>query len=514
MRILLDFDDSLDRRTRITERAWPMDKIELDPSPSILIESMRDIGYSFETAVADIIDNSISARATSIRIQTRTAPKPILAVVDDGEGLGRDELLQAMRMGSTDPRKVRDSQDLGRFGLGLKTASFSQCRKLTVVSKCDGGMSAFYWDLDDVVETNNWQVTEIQGDDEILSKVAFSDLLVSDHGTLIVWEKIDRVVGVEGNRDNDTTAVFNRNVSDMLEHLSLVFHRFLKAERGYKRVSMSCNGREIEPIDPFNSASEATISQQVERLSGGVTIQSYTLPHASKYEDAADYEYYGLRGGYIKNQGIYLYRARRLIIHGTWFGLAKKKPLTQLCRVKIDIDNQHDEDWKIDVKKASAQLPENVRLSIKSLLNTLYSPSRRVYQRRGAKQVAETNFPLWNAIKDNGNINYLINDEHPLIADFKRELSTDAAKQFDLILKMLSAGFPIDSIRFEISNDPDSVAAPKTSTEEACENAVAFFRAMKGSGLDDLTILNAMRTQEIFAHCWGDVLSALGIEER
>ena len=104
------------------------------PEASSMIETFRAIGYSIEAAVADIIDNSISARAKNIWINFEwEGSETWLAVKDDGSGMNNDELVQAMRPDSKNPLDDRSTKDLGRFGLGLKTASFSQCRLLSVI---------------------------------------------------------------------------------------------------------------------------------------------------------------------------------------------------------------------------------------------------------------------------------------------------------------------------------------------------------------------------------------------
>ena len=130
------------------------------PSAPILIESIRSIGYSFETAIADLIDNSISAKATRIDILSIPKEEPYIIIFDNGNGMNKVELEEAMRLGSKNPNEVREENDLGRFGLGLKSASLSQCRNLTVVSKKDGKLSAFSWNLDYVIERNSWSILE------------------------------------------------------------------------------------------------------------------------------------------------------------------------------------------------------------------------------------------------------------------------------------------------------------------------------------------------------------------
>ena len=329
-----------------------MEQFTLNPEPSILIESLRDIGYSFNSALADIIDNSITAEATDIRVLAIPDDNFRIAVIDNGNGLDHDNLKKAMRLGSSDPRQERALNDLGRFGLGLKTASFSQCRRLTVVSRNNGMTSAFTWDLDLVVENNNWTIIEHEG----VNSIPHIKQL-GHNGTLVLWEKLDRLTGSRGSGKVD----YARIISEAQDYLSLVFHRFLAGEKGLQRITIHVNNRELDPIDPFNTKHSATQPSPKEAITPDVQMQAFTLPHRSQYDSQQEYEKYGLDGGYLKNQGVYLYRAKRLILYGTWFGITKKTALTELTRVKIDIDVNQDEQWKIDVKKVSAQVPEVVR---------------------------------------------------------------------------------------------------------------------------------------------------------
>ena len=482
-------------------------ELVLDPVPSILIESLRDIGYSFQTAIADIVDNSLSAGADEIRIESRVVPTPAVAVIDNGTGLTRDELLDSMRMGSRDPKQDRELTDLGRFGLGMKTASFSQCRRLTVISKQGGETSAFTWDLDRVVELNEWKIQETSDP----SRLPFFDVL-QGCGTVVIWEKLDRVYGEE-TESAKVDAILNRYMDQAETHLSLVFHRFIGREKGYKTIKMYLNDGPIKPLDPFVSSHSATIPGPIEPISGGVTVQAYTLPHASKYRRKADYERNGLPGGYIKSQGIYLYRSRRLIIHGTWFGLAKKSTLTQLCRVKIDIDNSHDEDWKIDVKKASAQLPENVRTEVKNLIDRFKSPSVRVYKRRGVKQVSDELHPVWNSQVNGREIKFMINRGHPVIQSCVENLPEQERDSVELLLKLIESGFPKDAMFYELSKNPEDVDTPTMATSDVLDVASRFYVALKASGQDDEHILDVMSSIEMFDEHWSEISNTLGIEE-
>ena len=225
-------------------------ELELPPRASTLVESLRDVGYTLRTALADVIDNSITAGARNIHLLAETHEQsPAIGVLDDGMGMTGQELFEAMRPGSRSPLEVRERADLGRFGLGLKTASFSQCRRLTVLTRKSGTVSCAVWDLDTVAARDKW-VVEIP--DSPLS-VRWSSRLVGD-GTLVVWEKLDRLVGANGLGDRDFLV---RQLDEAVSHVEFVFHRFLSGRDG-GRVSMSLNQGRLVPFDPFHSTHPAT----------------------------------------------------------------------------------------------------------------------------------------------------------------------------------------------------------------------------------------------------------------
>nr|WP_231129386.1 ATP-binding protein [Bifidobacterium choloepi] len=478
------------------------------PEPGILIESLRDIGYSFESALADIVDNSITAHANDIQIYAvpiEDDDDPFkVAIIDNGEGLDRASLLQAMKLGSTNPREERTMEDLGRFGLGLKTASFSQCRKLTVVSRKDSVTSAFTWDLDVVVRENCWTVIE---------RTDFGNIFAIDQlpeqGTLVLWEKVDRLTGQNGSGKVD----YDRVVSDARGHLSLVFHRFLSGEPGLARIEMSLNGIALEPIDPFNTGNSATQASPEEVVCPGVTLRSFTLPHISAYDDKNEYDHFGLPGGYLRNQGVYLYRAKRLIIHGTWFGLTKKTALTQLTRVKIDIGNDRDEEWKIDVKKVSAQLPESVRKRLSNLIQTIGAPSRKVYRRRGTRLTDPNRYPVWTRAVNGDKTVYGINADHPILQAFRSELDLAEQHQFDAIVSLISSMLPTEALFYDIANDADAVSTRTMEDAEFISNTRVFFATLKQFQTED-EALATLRSMEPYSSQWSRTLNALGIEEQ
>lgn len=471
------------------------------PSAASLIESMRDIGYSLETALADVIDNSITARASKVSIFANTTSADVtIGVIDDGVGLSEAELLEAMRPGSQNPSQVRDAADLGRFGLGLKTASFSQCRRLTFVSRKDGATSAAVWDLDRVQEVDDW-LLEIP---DTLDDIPLIDQL-SENGSLVLWQKMDRLTersSFKGGAADNAHVV--QQISAAREHLELVFHRYLAGEPGLKKVRMRLNNRPLEAFDPFHSGHSATKAGPVEKIqvSGQVvTVQTFTLPHHSKVAPA-EWERYAGRGGYLRNQGFYVYRAKRLIIHGTWFALTRQAELTKLARVRVDMPNGLDEKWKIDVKKASAQPPKQVRDRLREIIDPICATSKRVYRKRGTVLVTSDQIPVWQRVVERGEIKYRLNSEHPVVAGLAGELSPEARAGLDRVLEVASASLPLDALLADLSGEPErvgNIGLSEESLEVALASTVSFLRARE---LNDAQLVDALRTTEPFRSNW------------
>lgn len=229
-----------------------MNSVTLKPNASSLIESLRDIGYSLDTAIADIIDNSITANAQNINIFFDTFGELKIAILDDGCGMAYDELINAMKIGSKSPLEDRDNKDLGRFGLGLKTASFSQCRKLTVISSREGNTCGARWNLDNL--TDDWNL-EILNQDNI--KSSYKNNKLQDNGTLVIWENTDRII--DNTIKKSTEDLIYEKFDDVKKHLELVFHRYLEGEIGkIKKVNIFINGANLNPFDPFNKKNYAT----------------------------------------------------------------------------------------------------------------------------------------------------------------------------------------------------------------------------------------------------------------
>ncbi|NWO10406.1 ATP-binding protein [Chromohalobacter salexigens] len=474
-------------------------KADATPRASALVESLRDIGYSLPTALADIIDNSITAGASVIRILADTlADDPSIAIIDNGCGMDQAELIEALRLGSRHPREERMPSDLGRFGLGLKSASFSQCRRLTVLSRSDGVMSGARWDLDEVAETNRWEISLIEGSNEI----SHADLLCGD-GTLVLWEKLDRVDGGYRHNAHKRAQNINHALSGAERHLRVVFHRFMERS-GKGKLSISINNRVLYPIDPFATKHPATQVDPEETLTlthGIVRIRSFTLPH-HKVMQRDEWDEIGGPEGHLRSQGFYIYRGDRLIISGSWLGLARQTELTKLCRIRVDIPNTMDADWKIDVKKASAQLPPAVRERLKNIVERFVQTSKRTYKKRGQKLTDETRAPMWQRILKDGAIVYQPNIEHPALVELEERLPEELRQDFRNCISLVGAGLPVDSLHADMLGHAETVKASNAEANALEQALHSMVPHLLERGISKSGIRSMLKTTDMFRDEW------------
>lgn len=388
------------------------------PKAGAMIEALRGLGYSTETALADIIDNSITAGADWIGVQFYwNGAESIITVLDNGGGMDSAELDSAMRLGEKNPLDIRTTHDLGRFGLGLKTASFSQCRRLTVSSKKNGVVDCLRWDLDVLAASDDdgWHLLEgpAEGSDRLLDP-----LRQSDNGTLVLWEALDRIV-VPGFTEQDFL-----DLMDKVEgHLAMVFHRYLGGIG--PKVHLNINGRVVMPWDPFLASNPATWSSPVESIAtegGAVVVQCYVLPHKDRLE-IREYDFAAGPDGWTAQQGFYVYRNERLLVAGNWLGLGRGRSWTKeeshrLARIRLDIPNTADADWKIDIRKSTARPPVSIRDKLTRLAEDTRERARRVFAHRGQPVRRGNGAPLvqaWNVEHFKGGIRYRIDADHPAV---------------------------------------------------------------------------------------------------
>lgn len=332
-----------------------MSEIDLSPPASSLIESIRSIGYSFPFAVADLIDNSISkdAKRIDISVVRDQQNKLTVSILDNGLGMNPKELQVAMSLGGKGPSDSRDAKDMGRFGLGLKTASFSQARVLTVISKVSASNNWYgiSWDLDQVINTNKWFASEFSAE-ECVEKLATVGVPVPEVGTVVIWNGCDRLE--EGLQTEDELSLHvNREIENLQKILSLVYHKLLEK----KATQIYVNGLKLEPMDPFckhgkddESRSQLIFEEPVDVNGAKINVRGYLLPHQSRMGGAIREAKISIDGDHVANQGLYLYRVDRLIAWGSWQSIVRKSEANKLARVDISFGNDADELWKLDIK--------------------------------------------------------------------------------------------------------------------------------------------------------------------
>jgi hypothetical protein len=405
-----------------------------EPEASSMIETFRAIGYSIETAIADIIDNSITAGAKNIWIDYDwRGANTSLSFLDDGVGMNNEELIQAMRPGSKNPLDERNRDDLGRFGLGLKTASFSQSRKFTVFSKAKDHKAIFWtWDLDFVNQEKVWKLIRYIPNVENWTK----KIETVETGTCVIWWDLDRLTKDTKEENEEAKIKFIGIMDGVKSHLSMVFQRFI--DDGLK---IYFRDRLIKTWDPFMIGVDGLQSKPEMRLEGGlIKIKGFVLPHRSKLS-AEQYNYgKGPKDSWTAHQGFYVYRNRRLLVAGDWLGLFKREVHYDLCRIQIDLPNNFDDDWQIDIKKSIARPPSIYREQILSLAKEVRNQAVEVYRHKGKvlkrKFASDEYFPFWEERARHGKRFYKINRKHPLLIELvskSGDLKTDIEKVFQFI---------------------------------------------------------------------------------
>ena len=419
---------------------------ELPPYAPALMESTRAIGYSIETAIADIVDNSITAMANRIEVNFFPINPPYLSILDNGIGMTESGLIEAMRYGSNNPLDDRGEKDLGRFGLGLKTASMSQCRKLTVISKKGNMLSGAQWDLDYIANTTKWSLL-ILTEEDFIAFPHVEQLKEMESGTLVIWQELDRLKG--GNTNFST--IMGRYMDTVRKHLSLVFHRYIKGEVGIQKVSIEINKLPVEAIDPFlTEKSTQIMDDEIINIDGQkVIVRPYLLPHVSQL-NKSEISILGGEDGIRKHQGFYVYRNKRLLIWGTWFRMMRKGDLSKLARVRIDIPNSLDSLWTLDIKKSMAIPPEIVQKNVSGIIKKLGDVSKRTWTFRGRKETDDNIIHIWNRLKTREEgVAYVINRDHPLI----EEIDSNYKREIEHLLKNIERSLPLNQLYVDLTSD-------------------------------------------------------------
>ena len=433
-----------------------MNKVKFEdasPNPEHLIKSIAEQGYSLETSLADLMDNSISANSNKIEVLIDTDSEPFkLFLADNGEGMSEDELSANMQFPSNSPDDKRLKSDLGRFGLGMKTASFSQTRKFTVLSK-KKGEKKFHgrtWDVD-FLKVNGWKII-INSDQEVANLMYQYNLLSKDllnsfdnyePNTIVIWEGLYKFENYL--KEDNRKEALNREVTDVTsDYLALVFHRFM--EKDINPLKIRINNTIVSPFNPFPV--EEKDFRQIEPKqsffsSDVIKIEGFVLPSRAITESKKGITKWTTRNrGLMDMEGLYIYRADRIILFGGWNGIVKKAPRLQLARLKVEVGNSVDHLIHLNVAKSQIVVPHELRNAFEDYIHELKVEAEKEYYNRGIRKFSgsksQKNIKLFERSYSNKGSVLEVNNDFPIVKNLQESLNKQQNSQLNLLLRMIN----------------------------------------------------------------------------
>jgi anti-sigma regulatory factor (Ser/Thr protein kinase) len=362
-------------------------KHELIPSARRLITSLRDMGYDFAAAVADVVDNSIEANATKVDIAVHfEGDDSWVRITDNGTGMKPAQIREALRYGAE--REYDAKEALGKFGLGLKTASMSQCQRLTVASRSSverAEVFAYSWNLDHVMATNKWEILEVDRDE---NPDLLHGPLLEHTGTTVLWQRLDRILGYKHPYGEMAKKRLSGMCRELEEHLAMVFHRYISGEAGRRKVRLTVNGNPVRAWDPFvrqetgtRQLESVTLHYDHDGVGGDILIEPYVLPHQDDFSTPQAHAAAAGPLRWNRQQGFYIYRANRMIQSGGWSNLRTMDEHTKLARVAVSFDPRLDEAFRINVAKMRVQLPQQLREQFEKAIGPVIKIAQTAYRR-------------------------------------------------------------------------------------------------------------------------------------
>jgi hypothetical protein len=339
--------------------------------------------------------------------------------------------------------------------LGLKTASFSQCRKLSVLSKRKDEAPAFWsWDLDYVAQSDKWELLQW------IPEEFTNELDRLQSGTLIVWSDLDRILPPQtAETDDNAKRKFSDSLDKVKNHIAMTFHRFIED----KTIKIFWGENEIPAWNPFCPNESKTQEQPTESINGGVKMKGYVLPHKNNFSSELAYKKAEGMHGYPAQQGFYVYRGKRLLLAGDWLGLFRKEEHYKLVRIQIDLPNKLDTEWQIDIKKSKAYPPAVCREQLESYAKSVRTIGSEVYRHRGKilKQRAGQNFqPLWLEKKKDNKWSFVVNREHLITQDLKSLAKEKPEQAIENLLKFLEEAIPTKTIYINEAQGEETQKTP------------------------------------------------------
>lgn len=482
-----------------------------DPNPEYLIKSIAEQGYSLESSLADLMDNSISANANKIEVLIKMDEEPFtLFVADNGHGMNETTLKKNMQFPSKSPEDKRNMLDLGRFGLGMKTASFSQTRCFTVLSRKMGikSYSGRTWDVNYLKDVGKWRLL-INTDEEIQKLIAQYLSLSEGHinrfenfeaNTIVVWKGLYKFENYleEANRQNALKKQISEVTSD---YLSLVFHRFM--ERKINPLNIRINNNRIFPFNPFPSVKDfRPIEYKQKNFSTDtIKIEGFVLPSRSIDESQSGISIWTTKNRSLMDmEGIYIYRADRLIHFGGWNGLIKKAPRLQLARLRVEVGNSVDHLLHLNVAKSQVIIPHDLTTAFEKYIDELKIEAEREFFNKGIRKFSnnrsEDNVQLFERKASNKGTLLELNNNFPLLRTLRDGLKKEQLIKLNLVIRMINTR--INHIR---------------QTHE--EKAFVGIEEKDGLSLKDFIIcINELKESGLSSeHIKSDILPNLGFTE-
>lgn len=441
-------------------------QIFLPPDAENMINAMRALGYSFKTALADIIDNSVSASASRLDIITppTAMEEQFLAILDNGCGMTQADLLAAMKHAGKSPKSVRSKDDLGRYGLGMKTASLSQCRDLIVLSKASDGIKGAGWSLDTIEKTQDWTLNTYS-ETECSIYPCVELLQTYDHGTLIIWKNFDNFGSL-----TDTYDALTEKLSDAVDHLGLVFHRLISDKK--HPFSIYVNGREVPAKDPFlesrKGGADATPQEEIylEGFEDPIKVKGYTLPHQNKMSSEQLHSLGVGEQTIHEAQGFYIYRGKRLIYWGDWLRLRRRAQASKLSRICVDVPNSMDKIWELDIKKSVAVPPKAVREKLAEYLTIMISKSLKIQSGKGYRigKKENKNNLVWDAnVLGKNRFAVRINKNSSIYQEIYSSMDDEQKRLFTAYTSMLEMYYPS---RWVVSQYQEDISSAFSDNED------------------------------------------------
>lgn len=418
--------------------------IELTPSAKRLTQSFRDVGYDFHTAIADLVDNSIEAGASRVDILVMfDGEGPYVCIADNGRGMDKDTLKEAMRYGS---EREYELEELGKFGLGLNTASTSQCTHYSVGTRNDKKKKkiiSFCWDLDHIKKTNRWEILPARSR---RADTIINDQLAEHTGTVVLWENLDRVLDYNHPYGERARTKLNSLCRELEEHLAMVFHKFLSKETPRKGLKIFLNDNEIEPWDPFARSEPKTkkitpikIDLDHDGIKDELILQPYILPRKDDFTSSDEFKRLSGPKNWNQQQGFYIYRAHRMIQSGGWNRLRTRDEHTKLCRIEINFSPKFDGAFGINIAKMSVKLPGQIRDQIEQAIGPALKIARDYYSEKRTTTTTTVREPVETTQTEHDE-DISDTEDHETEKEMKEEANTFTLLEIEKMIMRLAEG--------------------------------------------------------------------------